>query len=207
METSVIMQRELLGCLIRQNSKTEFLCSTDLVIAGNKWRAMNGLRPIDFGQWKNQATTKDFISELERQYGKVIISGNGRGNPTWVHPFLFLDLALSLNPKFKVEVYKWLYDCLLKYINSSGDSYKIMAGALYENTSQKTKFSESMKKLANIIKNKIGVDDWQKATEEQLQYRDKIHEYISIACGMIKKNNNEAIRIGILEAEKWKNRQ
>ena len=35
-------------------------------------------------------------------------------------------------------------------------------------------------------------------------YRDKIHEYISCMCDIFKWNNNEAVRIGLLKAKKWK---
>jgi hypothetical protein len=34
----------------------------------------------------------------------------------------------------KIEVYSWLFDKLIKYRNNSGDSYKKMAGALFENS-------------------------------------------------------------------------
>lgn len=203
MITEVEMKRELFGQVIRQKSKSEFFCATDLVKAGNRWRAVNGMAPFDFHQWRNSVSTKDFIAELETQFGKVIISGSGRGNPTWVHPFLFIDLALAINPKLKVEVYQWLYDCLLRYRNESGDSFKKMTGALFENTKQKQNFSKAMKKLCNMIRAEVGVLDWQEATQEQLAYRDKIHEYIYLMCGVFNNNNNEAVRIGMLKAKEW----
>ena len=43
MKTQVLMKRELFGCEITQQSKTEFFSATELVSAGNKWRASNGL--------------------------------------------------------------------------------------------------------------------------------------------------------------------
>lgn len=203
MKTEVEMKRVLFDSEIRQKSKSEFFCATDLVAAGNKWRVENGMPIFRFNQWRNSSQTKDFINELESQFGKVIISGSGRGNPTWLHPFLFIDLALAINPKLKVEVYKWLYDCLLKYRNDSGDSYKKMCGSLYENTTKKTKFSEAMKMLGSMIKREVGVSDWQIATQNQLEYRDKIHEYISLMCGVFHNNNNEAVRVGMLKAKEY----
>ena len=53
----------------------------------------------------------------------------GRGQHLWVHPLLFIDMALWLNPKLKLEVYEWLFDKLLMYRNDSGDSFKRMCGA------------------------------------------------------------------------------
>lgn len=203
MKTEVEMRRVLFDSEIRQKSKSEFFCATDLVRAGNKWRLENGMQPFDFNKWKNSSQTKDFIQELTSQFGCVIISGKGRGNYTWVHPFLFIDLALAINPKLKVEVYSWLYDCLLKYRNDSGDSYKRMCGALFDNTTKKSRFSEAMKMLGVMIKKEVGVEDWQTARQEQLEYRDKIHEYIALMCGVFHNNNNEAVRIGMLKAREY----
>ena len=60
---------------ISQNSKTEMFSATDLARAGNAWRASQGLSMFDMKAWFNQIGTKDFISELERRYGVVKISG------------------------------------------------------------------------------------------------------------------------------------
>lgn len=205
MKTEVEMKRILFGQEISQKSKSEMLSATDLTKVGNKWRKDNGLSEFNFFQWRQSKSTKEFISELECKYGTVIISGRGRGSHTWLHPFLFLDLALAINPKLKVEVYEWLFDKLLEYRNDSGDSFKEMTGALYNNTTVKSKFSKAMCMLCNIIKKECNIhQDWQRATQAQLQYRDKIHEYITLMCDIFKNNNNEAVRVGIIRARKWR---
>ena len=114
--------------------------ATDLIRSGNKWRISNGLEPFDMKKWFQLKGTKEFISELELVYGKVKISGRGRGSHTWVHPMLFIDMALAISPKLKVKAYQWLYDSLLKYRNDSGDSYKKMCGALFVHESRKDLF-------------------------------------------------------------------
>lgn len=205
METEVIMERQLFDGVIKQRSKSEFFSVTDLVKSGNRWRLENNLSPFDFNQWRQSNQTKEFMSALESKFGTVLISARGRGHDTWVHPFIFLDVALAINPTLKIEVYDWLYDCLLRYRNDSGDSYKLMAGALYANTTQHTTFGKSMSILCRMIQSEVGVSDWQKATESDLSYRDKIHEYIALMCGMFNNNNNEAIRMGMLKAREWKN--
>jgi len=186
METSVIMKRELFGSEISQNSKNEFLSATDLIKAGNKYRIINSMQPIDLNDWLNQKSTKEFINELEKEFGLVKITARGRGHHTWIHPYLFIDLALSLNPKFKVSVYGWLYDNLLKYRNSSGDSYKKMSGAVLLTLSNKSKFKETIMQIANKIKQICGVEDWQKSSENQLKLRNKIHEYIFMLSDIIR---------------------
>lgn len=179
--------------------------ATDLIKAGNNWLLKNGKSLFSWHEWRQSNNTREFIVELEKKYGTAIISGRGRGHHTWVHPFLFLDLALAINPKLKVEVYEWLFDKLLEYRNDSGDSFKEMTGALYNNCSNKSQFSKAMSLLCTMIKEECGITTyWQHATEEQLLYRDKIHEYISLMCDIFKWNNNEAIRVGLLKAKKWK---
>jgi len=200
MNTEVIMKRKLFDGEISQKHKSTYLSATDLLKVGNNWRILNKLSPIKFNDWKKTKQTLDFIEALEKELGeKVIISGRGRGNHTWVHPYIFIDLALTISPKLKIEVYKWLYDELLKYRNDSGDSYKKMAGALYANASNKSNFHRGMSLTANLIKNACNVKDWQNANETQLKMRDRIHENIALLCDVLK-DNNQAIRIGITKA-------
>jgi len=186
MITEVIMKRELFGCEISQKSKSEFFSATDLYKAGNLWRRENKLTDFNMSAWLNSNGTKEFIKSLEIEFGQAIIKGRGKGHHTWVHPFLFIDLALAINPKLKIQVYKWLYDKLIEYRNDSGDSYKKMAGALYLTCTNKSLFKNEIILFANKIKLECGVDNWENATEYQLKLRDKIHEYIALFSDIIR---------------------
>lgn len=199
MVTQVVMQRMLFGSAISQQSKTEFFSATDLVKAGNQWRAENKLDLFNLNSFLNNKSTKDFINELEKEFGKCKINSKGKNQHTWVHPYLFIKISLAINPKLEVEVYKWLFDELLKYRNNSGDSYKKMTGALWNNTTRKDTFAKSMIKVAEIIREACNVTDWQSASESQLKLRDRIHENISLLSDVLK-DNNQAIRIGIKKA-------
>ena len=186
METAVVMKRTLFNCEISQNSKTEYFSATDLLKAGNKWRAENGLSILNIEDWKKNKQSQDFMRELESSEGKLIyLPGRGRGVHTWVHPFIFIDIALWINPKLKIEVYKWLYDSLIKYRNQSGDSYKKMCGALYLTSSNKSYYQNEIQDIALKIKQACVVSDWQQATEHQLKLRDKIHDYIALFSDII----------------------
>lgn len=194
MKTEVLMRRPLFDGEIRQKSLNGFLCKNDIMAVGNRWRLLNQLKPLDYNSWLRTESTQEFIKALEMQFGKSIEATRGREGLTWLHPYLFIDLALAISPKLKIEVYSWLYDELLKYRNFSGDSYKKMCGALFVNTNSKTTFARDITKLAEYIKNQIGVKDWQTATEEQLRLRDKLHENIALLSEVLK-DNNQAIRI------------
>ena len=154
--------------------------ATDLVKAGNMWRISNGISPFDAKAWFKNKSTTEFIHELELKYGKVKVSGRGKGSHTWVHPLLFIDMALAINPKLKVEVYEWLFDNLIKFRNESGDSYKKMCGNLYSNQGDKRNFPAFVSDVASKVKLACGVNDWNEATEDQLNKRDKIHNNIAI---------------------------
>jgi len=97
-------------------------------------------------------------------------------------------------------VYKWLQDHLLRFRNDSGDSYNRMTGALYKVAKNKTKFPQNIQLVAKRIRLECGVKDWNEATEKQLKLRDRMHEFISFACDMLK-NGNDAIEVGIAKAK------
>lgn len=195
MQTEVIMKRELFGCQISQKSKSEMFSATDLVAAGNKWRIANGLPFFNLAAFLQNKGTKEFVSMLEKKYGTVKINSRGKGGNTWVHPLLFIDIALAISPELKIEVYEWLFDHLIKYRNESGDSYKKMSGALYLKHTNKTVFPKYIQEVAERIKTACNVKDWQEAGELELKKRDRIHESISLLCDVLP--IDEAVRIGI----------
>ena len=202
MKTEVIMKRELFGKPVCQKSKSGFFSATDLVAAGNVWRVTNGLPIFKLQAWLYTDATKAFIAHLEEETGAPVkMASKGRNGKTWVHPFLFMDLALALSPKLKYEVYSWMTDELLKYRSLSGDSYKTMCGALYINAKRKDTFPAYIAVVAQKIKNLVGVDSWEGATEEMLYRRDKVHKEIALLADVLR-NNDDAVEIA-LERENW----
>ena len=203
MKTTVYMERQLFGDTISQRSDNDFFSLTDLIKVGNKWRIMNNLELFLLKSYLGNKSTKEFINELELKYGKIKINSKGKNQHTWVHPLLFIDVALTINPKLKVEVYEWLFDHLIKNRNDSGDSYKRMCGALYAHSTLKSQFNSNIQKLAKVIILECGLsekDTWEIASEKQLKLRDKIHENIALLADVMN-NNSQAARIGIAKAK------
>jgi len=188
------MKRELFGVEIKQKSKSEFFSATDLVKAGNKWRIGQDMPLFNLSMWLKSKSTVEFIAELKEEYGNAI----SRDKKTWVHPFLFIDLALAISPKLKIEAYKWMYDQLLANRNASGNSYKKMCGSLYAHHGNKKEFYKFVSVVAKQIKEKCGVSDWQTSSEEQLKKRDQIHNDISLLANAMN-NNEEAVRLALLQ--------
>lgn len=185
MVTEVIMQRKLFDKVISQKSKDCFLSLTDLKKAGDFLRSQDGRPVFDLDSYFNNKSTKEFVKKLEDRFGVVKISARGRGHHTWVHPFLFMDIAFAISPDLKIEAYVWLFDHLIAYRNDSGDSYKKMCGGLYAIISNKSLFQRKIVDTCQMIKDACGVIDWNTANEEQLKLRDKIHEYIFVITDVV----------------------
>lgn len=198
MKTQVVMKRELFGSEIQQQSKTGFFSATDLVRVGNRWRVSRGMPVFNFSSFMNNAKTKEFVDELNAKYDIVLLKGKSKNSTTWVHPLLFIDIALAINPKLKVEVYEWLFDNLIKFRNDSGDSYKEMSAAIWQRFSNKREFPKYITRVANYIRKSCNVDDWQKASEDQLKLRDRIHYSIKTLTNVLT-NTDEAVRLGVKE--------
>ena len=200
MKTPVIMKRPFIDGEVSQNSKTGYLSLTDLLIIGNKWRVENNLPIFNQAVFFQTKSIKEFIKYLENEAGESVkINSKGKNSHTWLHPYLFIDVALSINPKLKIKVYKWITDELLKYRNDSGDSYKKLTGAIYDTISNKSDFKTIIKDVANKIKEECNVKDWQKATEEQLKLRDKIYNNIFVLSDILKDIDN-LVEIAIKKA-------
>lgn len=93
--------------------------------------------------------TKEFIDELGNElktshtdYNQsgseptLIVTVKGKntkkGNTpdtVWMHPYLFIKFAMWLNPRFEVQVIKFVYDQLITLRNQIGDGYKDFSAA------------------------------------------------------------------------------
>ena len=199
MKTEVILKRPFMNGEVSQLSKSGYFNANDLVKIGNIKRRQEGLIDFNLNQFLNNKGTLEFIHELEKNSGPAVQrKGKGAGSKTWVHPLLLIDIALALNPKFKVEVYQWLYDELLRFRNQSGTSYSKMAGALYESATDKARFHKEIISIASVIKKSLNVDDWNSTTQEKLKQRDDIHNNISLLCKVMR-DRNEIVRLAIKE--------
>ena len=198
METEVIMKRELFGCQISQKSKSQFFSATELVNAGDKFRREQGLSDFNLSLYLKGSSFVQFKDEVEKKYGQSIISGRGRSAQTWVHPLIFIDIALAINPKLKLEVYEWIFDHLIKFRNDSGDSYKEMSAALFTRFGNVREFQKYIANVADEIRDALNVSDWQTATEQQLEKRDKIHRSVKLLCRVLT-DTKQIVRLSIAE--------
>src|SRR5690606_26757957 len=109
MKTNQIMVREE-GFI--QRTSDGYFSATKLV---DHFNHLYGEKKILGNYMKNQ-NTSDFVDQLVKEgIQKPIITGRGTGpnSGTWVHPKIFIDLAMWVSVEFKSKVIDYVLDGLI----------------------------------------------------------------------------------------------
>ena len=67
-----------------------------------------------------------------------------------MHPLLFIDFAMWINPAFKYDVLKFVYDQLIQYRIEAGDTYREMAAGI-ASISKKQEITHNITSIAKAI--------------------------------------------------------
>ncbi len=67
-----------------------------------------------------------------------------------MHPLLFIDFAMWLNPTFKVKVLKFVSDEMIRYRNDAGDAYLKLSSAVMKIVPRDF-MPKAMKKIAEAL--------------------------------------------------------
>lgn len=134
MKTNQIMVRPM-GCFsVEQRTKDGMFNATSLL---KQWNESAGEKKEITKFFENQ-NTKEFIEALMQEenldtqnlaYVKSKAS-RGKNVGTWMHPILFVKFAMWLNPRFEVQVIKFVYDQMIAFRNEAGDAYKELSSAV-----------------------------------------------------------------------------
>ena len=171
-----------MGVVVRQNHKTGMFNANDLHKLANEHRAIEGLKPKQLNQYFILDSTEDLINEIclteVIKLDDAKKSARGKNGGTWVHPVVFVDLAMWYSPKLKVRIINWVLDGLMEVRDESGDSFKRMNKTLartfedeFNNPLQYIKVSKAIAEACNVGE---GTDKWQNASKAQLKLRDSI---------------------------------
>lgn len=190
MKTSVVMNREMGGISIHQRTKDGMFNATSFI---KQWNKVNdnfgrkGKRIDDFLRLDSttsfiDALRDDFDNAEDSRYLQPYLSTRGKNGGTWMHPYLFIDFAMWVNPKFKVQVIKFVYDELIKYRHNAGDNYKLLSESGVKLKGYN--FSEVATALNWIVFNKKGKELRQNATQEQLKELSDLQTKLSFAIDM-----------------------
>lgn len=134
MKTNNVMVRPMGQFSVTQRTKDGMFNATALL---KQWNESNGMKKKLKDYLENKATqefTAALISEENLHGGNSPYVKSkaraDRGGGTWMHPLMFIDFAMWLNPAFKVKVLKFVYDQMIKYRNDAGDAYKELGAAM-----------------------------------------------------------------------------
>lgn len=137
MKTNQIMTRPMGNFHVEQRTKDGMFNATALLKQWNLNTQKSGdLKKKDLDDFFSNKNVKEFISALiseENLDGRnsTYVTSRGKYNGgTWMHPILFIKFAMWLNPRFEVQVIKFVYDQMLKYRNDAGDAYKELSSAI-----------------------------------------------------------------------------
>lgn len=116
---------------VTQRTKDGFFNATELL---KQWNKHSGQQKQMVHYTENDST-KQFVKALIteeklKERNSVLIQSRGKKGGTWMHPILFIDFAMWINPTFKVKVLKFVYDEMIKFRNLSGDAYPTMCKAV-----------------------------------------------------------------------------
>jgi hypothetical protein len=188
MKTAVVMERELYGHAIRQNSKSKMFNGNDLLKVCNEGRKIKGLEPKQMGNYMVLNSTKELIDTLCIQENieeqDALSTKRGKYGGTWMHPVVMIDFAMWLSPELKVKILNWVIDGLIGAREESGESFKSAMSALaqgFPKEADKPNFYHAVaRQIAEACRVGNDKDKWQRASESQLRLRDSIHEYITV---------------------------
>jgi hypothetical protein len=118
---------------VHQRTSDGMFNATELV---KQWNEKNKRK--DISEFLSNKNTLDFLEALilEENHNtgipvfKTHTVSKGKNGGTWMHPILFIDFAMWINPKFKFKVLKFVYDELIKYRHDAGDNYKLLTHAI-----------------------------------------------------------------------------
>jgi hypothetical protein len=180
------MNRDMGKFKVHQRTKDGMFNATSLL---KQWNQESGMKKKIEHFFENQST-KEFIDtilesdDFHTPNSVYVKSRASRGNNagTWMHPYLFIDFAMWINPKFKLEVIKFVYDQLIKQRHEAGDNYIILssAGARLRGYN----YSEVATALQWIVFNRTEKNLRQNASENQLKELANIQKQMAFAIDM-----------------------
>lgn len=181
----VVVKREFLGMDIGQMHDNKFFCLTDFANAVKIHYAQKGLAfNKNLADFMKRPDTLELIEAIQDNENiiQVYITKRGKNGGTYAHPLLLIEFAIYCDKNFKYRALNWIKDKLCEYRDDSGESYKTLSGVIQkalDNPNNK-RLAIAISIIAKTIKDKLKVVDWNNATQEQLETRDKIHRDLSL---------------------------
>ena len=216
MKTNIIMKsekdRELFGVVIKQETKTGFMSLTDLQEAYTHARVLNGWRDKRIDHIIKQVENSERIYYLLKEQGFVNVSidtftemvekdgmikvlkkagvyrttGRGENKTVMCNPYIWVLVAMELNPQLYAKVVTWLTDKLILNRIEAGNMCKALNSALYK--IKNTDFSKIAIELNKKVfgKHEAGIRNTRSKEELEKLYRLEDRLAFAIERGYIK---------------------
>ena len=209
--------RELFGVVIRQNTKDSMLSLTDLQEAYTRARIQNGWSNkahitdiinqkenaeriyyvlfeqhfinTDFSDFM-EMVQKDGMVKVLKQFGVYKTTGRGENKQSVCNPYIWVLVAMELNPMLYAKVVTWLTDKLILNRIEAGNFYKSLSGALYKIPNPN--YSEIAKSLNVKVFGKHETGIRNKGSQKQLSELARVEDNIAycINKGFYKTNDD-----------------
>lgn len=209
MKTNVVMlsqDRNLFGSIIRQQTKNGMLNLSDLQQAYEKerlkhgwpekhiYRIMESDKESLFYLLEHQGVVKlpmcSFTEAIDSQgfakymksLGVYKTTGVASTKTTWVNPYIWLMVAMELNPKFKAKTVIWLTDSLIFNRVEAGDFCKELNAAIQKFNPTLTQYIKLAQALNYVAFGKHEAGIRNTGTQAQLKLLARIE--IEMAYGI-----------------------
>ena len=213
MKTNVILSssdRVLFGTTIRQETKTGFLNLSDLQDAYDKERFKNGwserriesitasqdFKERSFYLLKRQGLIETsflaFIEDVESQ-GIVrvlkksnawVSKGARQTRTTWANPYIWVMIAMEMNPKLYAEVVIWLTDQLIINRIEAGNFCKALNTSIVKFNPDGAQYMTLAKALNHIVFGKHETGIRNTGAKEQLKELASLEEKMAFVIDM-----------------------
>ena len=195
MITNQVMKRPMGDFLVEQRTKDGMFNATNLL---KQWNEASGEKK-EITKFFDNDNTKEFISALMEEenlntQNSAYLKARGKNGGTWMHPILFVKFAMWLNPRFEVQVIKFVYDQMLRYRDEVGEDYKKLAAALAKIT-PKNDMRELMEHIGKGI-NCIVYGKHEKMLRNKLATEEQQKEYIKLQSYLIMSIENGIFKNG-----------
>lgn len=164
MKTNQNMIRTMGEFKVTQRTRDGFFNATELLRQWNNsienqqlsnTHKIGDLKRKDLDDYFNLKGSRIFIDEIIKRENlnnrnSCYLTSRGKYGGTWMHPLLFVDFAMWLNPSFKYDVLKFVYDQMIQYRNDAGDAYRELGSAVGKIVT-KDFMPKAMKKIGEAL--------------------------------------------------------
>lgn len=131
MKTNQEMIRKMGNFNVIQRTKDGMFNATDLLKQWNNQSCSERKMDNFFASHKTNEFINTIIEREKLNTPKMVyLKTRGKKGGTWMHPMLFIDFAMWINPEFKYDVIKFVHDEMIRYRNEAGDAYRELSSAV-----------------------------------------------------------------------------